>query len=126
METAHDNGAAPAALNPDAIPAELKSWPQWVARRGKVLVDPKTGGNAKTNAASTWGTFDDAVARSETDGLDGVGFVFAAWDPYAFIDLDGCLDPETGEADPWALEVVRKLETPTRSSPRPAGACTSS
>src|SRR4028119_675590 len=71
MAEAAKNGAAPAALNPDAIPAELKSWPQWVARRGKVLVDPKTGGNAKTNAPSTRGTFDDAVAPAARDGLRG-------------------------------------------------------
>jgi hypothetical protein len=116
METAHDNAAAPAAPNPDAIPAELRERDQWVARRGKVLVDPKTGGNAKTNAPSTWGTFDDAVTRSETDGLDGVGFVFAASDPYAFVDLDGCFDPETGEADPWALEVVGNLDSYTKLS----------
>ena len=104
------------ASAPDAITAELKSWPQWVARRGKVLVDPKNGWNAKTNNASTWGTLEEAVARSEGDGLDGVGFVFTEGDPYAFVDLDYVLDPETGEAAPWALEVVRSLDSYTELS----------
>lgn len=109
-------GAAVSALTPDSVPAELRDRPQWVARRGKVLVDPKTGRNAKTNDPSTWGTFEEAVARAKRDGLDGIGFVFAASDPYAFVDVDRCFDPETGEADPWALEVVRNLESYTELS----------
>ncbi len=93
------------------IPEELRGRDQWVARRGKVLIDPKTGGNAKTNDPSTWGTFDEAVHRAEADRLDGVGFVFTKGDPYAFVDLDECFDPETGELDPSASEVVERLNS---------------
>ncbi len=71
------------------VPAELLEIPQWVARRNKVPVDPKTGENAKVGdsegsekaqlskkARDTWGTVNQAVSRAELDHLDGVGFVF--------------------------------------------------
>jgi putative DNA primase/helicase len=41
--------------------------------------------------------------------------------PYVGIDLDGCRDPQTGVIEPWALEVVRLLDSYTEVSPSGRG-----
>lgn len=104
------------SFDPEVVPAELRETPQWVARRGKVPVDPKTGNNAETNDPSTWGTFEEAVAHAKRSGLDGVGLVFTEGDPFAFVDLDGCMDLETGEITPEAASIVDTLDSYTEVS----------
>lgn len=57
-----------------AIPFELRALPRWVCWRlepdpdggkpKKIPVNPRTGGNAKINAPSTWGPFDGACRGS--------------------------------------------------------------
>jgi hypothetical protein len=104
------------------VPAELLETAQWVARRGnKEPVDPKGGSNARTNDPTTWGTVEEAVSRAERDGLDGVGFVFSEDDPYCGVDLDGCRDPETGNLEGWAQEIIDELASYTEVSPSGTG-----
>ncbi|MDP9438111.1 MAG: DUF3987 domain-containing protein, partial [Actinomycetota bacterium] len=55
-------------------------------------------------------------AHAEDNGLDGVGLVFTEEDPFAFVDLDGVLDPETGEMDPGAAKIVDGLDSYTEIS----------
>jgi hypothetical protein len=96
------------------IPRALVGRPQWVCwhlRPGpdgkwtKVPVQPRTGLNASTTNPTHWGTFEEAIARQRRDSLSGVGFVLTADDPFVFIDLDHCYDPETNELDEWARAV---------------------
>lgn len=113
-------------LQPDNIPAELRSLPNWVAWRekpdakggkpGKIPVNPRTGDEAKSNDRTTWGSFDDALVRMQSDSLPGIGFVFSAESQYVGTDLDKCRDPETGKIDPWAAEIVRVLDTYAEAS----------
>lgn len=82
------------------IPDELRQLRQWVAwtmqkRDGKdtkLPVDPVTHRLAKVNDPTTWGTFDQAVTAGKQ--LSGIGFVFAADDPYCGIDIDSAPEPE--------------------------------
>lgn len=78
--------------NVNNLPEELKELKQWVCwtHENKVPRNPLTGGNAKANDATTWGTLAQAVAACEKYGFDGVGFEFAP--PYFGVDLDHCLD----------------------------------
>ena len=96
------------------IPEELRQRPQWVVwkleqRDGKPTKVPYIAGGvgrADTTDLMTWRSFEEAVTALETGRYSGVGFVFSTGDPYAGIDLDGCRNPETGELEDWAAEIV--------------------
>jgi putative DNA primase/helicase len=118
----------------DSIPPELKGIDHWVAwryelrpdRNGKlkltkVPVDPLTGTNAKTNDKTTWGTFEQAWARYERDGLDGVGLVLTLEVGIIGIDVDHCRIPESGIIDDEALAIVREIDSYTEISPSGTG-----
>ena len=107
-------------------PACLRDRPQWVAwkyieRDGKPTkapVNPLTGGLADSTDPSTWATFQQAVAAcQQRPGLAGVGFVFTPDDPYCGVDLDDCIDPETGQIKAWAADVHRQLGQLHRDQP---------
>jgi len=99
------------------FPAVLKTRKQWVLWRGadrvnqqtgdvklnKIPIAPQTLRNADTTDPLTWGTLDQCVAAlpcalEEWEQEDppayrggGLGFVFTDEDPYAGVDLDGCV-----------------------------------
>ena len=106
-----------------AIPTELTERNQWVGHRQKVphAAAPSTTVYAATDNPATWAPY--AVARLALDAgyLDGLGFVFTVDDPYVFVDLDHCRDPQTGTIDDWALAVVRRLNSYTEISPSGTG-----
>jgi len=122
------------ALNVDLIaentPACLRERRQWVAwkyierdgKQTKAPVNPHSGGLADSTDSSTWGTFQQATDACRQDGgLAGVGFVFTADDPYCGVDLDDCLDAQTGEAKGWAADVIDQLDSYTETSPSGSG-----
>ncbi|MCI8855688.1 MAG: nucleoside triphosphatase [Clostridiaceae bacterium] len=100
------------------FPAELKSLPQWVVRRGKVPINPRMGDGAKAGQPNTWATFEEAVQASAS--YDGIGFEFHN-NGVVGVDLDRVIDPETGIADPAALEAVERLNSYTEYSPSGTG-----
>jgi len=108
---------------------ELRERPQWVGWRTaerdgkptKLPINPNTGRMASSDDAMTWGTYAEAVAAYERYDLAGIGFVFAATDPYCGIDLDDCRDPETGAIKPWAQEIVERHSSYTEVSPSETG-----
>ncbi|HEY7184330.1 MAG TPA: hypothetical protein VIC84_23040, partial [Blastocatellia bacterium] len=110
----------PIPLEPqfERIPPELRERPQWVIWRyvpdgkkwTKVPFDPKTGGPAKSNDPATWASFESATlayqqAYGTARAYDGVGYVFAADDPYCGADLDHCF------GDGLQVEAARWVET---------------
>ena len=107
------------------IPEELRRRPQWVNWRieirdgeeTKVPVNPHTGGRASTTEPSTWGTFDEAIAKDP----ERLGYVFSEDDPYTGIDLDKCRDPETGEIVDWATKIIEQFNAYTEISPSGTG-----
>lgn len=117
----------------DHIPAELKARPQRVLWRGTDRLDPQTLRNADTTDPATWGTFDQCVAALpialeewEQDGPSayrggGLGFVFAAADPYAGVDLDHYRDVDTGAVADWAQAHVDALASYTEVTPSGTG-----
>jgi len=114
----------------EKIPSALKAWPNWVVWRieerdgkaAKVPYNPEyPGQKAKSGAPSTWGTFRKALNVAQTDGFMGVGFEFSVSDPFAGVDLDNCRNPETGEIEPWAMDIINRLNSYTETSPSGRG-----
>jgi putative DNA primase/helicase len=116
----------------DQVPAELKARSQWVAwdyatfpgdkKPRKLPISPSSGRPAKTTDPSTWGTFEDALARHDEDGLSGLGFVFTAGDEYCGIDLDNVVlatDPPHIKSE--AAEIVNQIDSYTELSPSGTG-----
>jgi len=73
---------------------------------------------ARSTDPSTWTTFDEATAASSR--ADGIGFAFSPEDPFVGIDLDDCID-EHGEIEPWAAEIVERLDSYAERSPSGRG-----
>jgi primase-polymerase (primpol)-like protein len=106
---------------PNTIPQELRDRPQWVAHRNKRPINPVTGHAASTTDPATWGTSDAAVAMVDGGRADGIGFAFTTDDPYVGIDLDHCRNAETGDIEPWAMEIVTRFASYTEITPSGTG-----
>lgn len=110
----------------DLLKADRK-WVAWryVQRKGgkptKPPVNPATGKAAKVSDPTTWGTYEEAVARQKADNLPGVGYVMTEDDNLTGGDLDHVRDATTGELVPWAQKVVELAETYTEVSPSGTG-----
>ena len=114
------------------IPADLVRLNQWVCwktedREGKVTKVPvniHTGGYASVSEPATWASFGEAwdyFEANRDNGIEGIGFVFSQADPFVGVDLDDCLDPETGEMAESATGVIRELNSYTELSPSGRG-----
>jgi putative DNA primase/helicase len=109
------------------LPADLRACAQWVvwrveARNGKPTKVPYAvdGRPASTTDPSTWAAFHEVVSCLSRVDAAGIGFVFAAADPFVGVDLDGALDVD-GRAAPWAAEIVAELDSYTEVSPSGRG-----
>ena len=106
----------------ETIPEQLKARPQWVVWKAvgqkpdKVPYSARTGRMASSTDLLTWGTFEEALKAYENGEYAGLGFVFSTGDPYTGIDLDGCVDPATGEVAAWAMEIVGHFDSYTERS----------
>jgi hypothetical protein len=116
-------------VEPDRIPQVLKDavqWALWKAESNpkkpgvldKVPYRAKTPGRkASSTDPTTWADYEAAydayVRRGETcaDGL-----MFACGDGFGGVDIDGCIDPQTGEIVPSAWEVIRAINSYTEKS----------
>ncbi len=124
-----DSLPQPLVVLPDSIPEELKTYRAWVlwklARVGdnwtKHPYDVRTGRKASSTDSRTWGSFEEVLHIYEAGGYDGIGFVFSTGDPYCGVDLDGAVDPQTGEVVVWAEMVIEGLDGYTELSPSGTG-----
>ena len=113
----------------------IARWVLYVISDGrKIPFNPQTlwPGNSP-DACASYGFVADCLANTraypdreppvEGPRFDGVGFRFD-WDataPFAFIDLDHCRDPQTGEIEPWALAIISRMNSYTEVSPSGSG-----
>ncbi|WP_115864517.1 phage NrS-1 polymerase family protein [Halorussus litoreus] len=111
------------------LPASLREREQWVCwkeeerdgKQTKIPVTPGTGAFASSTDPDTWDSFETALEYVETGNADGVGFVFTDDDPIVGVDLDDCRDPETGDVDDAALDIIERLDSYTEISPSGTG-----
>ena len=119
----------PIVNEPEAIPERLRERDQWVCWREedrdgkptKIPVTPGAGGFASATESETWAGFEAALDYTETEHADGIGFVFTDNDPIVGVDLDDCRDPETGDVDDAALDIIARLDSYTEVSPSGTG-----
>lgn len=114
----------------ERVPTCLQRLDQWVCwmyvqRDGKATkapIDPHTGSYADASDADTWASLDDALAAcSRFSAVEGVGFVFTADDAFCGVDLDDCIDADTGALKPWGARIVAELNSYTEISPSGRG-----
>ncbi|MUV88501.1 hypothetical protein GJ629_00220 [Halapricum sp. CBA1109] len=122
-------------ITEDTIPDTIRGIEQWICwrekdRDGKTTKIPtkpyRTSGspNAKTDDPSHWRDFETALNyhRSGRIATTGIGFVFSKETEIVGVDLDSCRNPETGEFDKWAQDVIDRLDSFTEVSPSETGA----
>jgi hypothetical protein len=124
------------------IPSEMKATKRWVMWKldpiyeankikldkegkpkfGKVPYDAKNDQKADSTDLSTWCSFDEAVARFNKGGYEGIGFVLG-WDEetgrnFAGVDID-----HLESAEDWqrARKVAARFDTYTEVSPSEKG-----
>jgi AAA domain len=68
------------------------------------------GTNAKNNDPKTWNSY--TVVVDAMPKFDGIGFCLFNSDFGAF-DIDHCRNPQTGELDPWAADLVERVASYT-------------
>ena len=116
----------------DNIPRELKLIKQWVVWNYHECGDGKwtkvpykafgnDGGRASSIDPNTWATFDSALAIYSQGIVAGIGFVLTAETGIIGIDLDHCFNREAKKAEPWALDIIRKLNSYSEFSPSGEG-----
>jgi putative DNA primase/helicase len=108
--------------------------PQWVLWKWEQRPDKTTGElkwtkppyqingqHAESDNPATWATFDQSVAATEQYCTSEIGIVVTKNDELAGVDLDHCRNPETGVIEPWAMKIVRALNSYTEFSPSGTG-----
>jgi P4 family phage/plasmid primase-like protien len=119
-------------VSPENVPPELRDRDQWViwaeeerdGKPTKVPRQPATPAQSADvpNELAHRSDFETALtAVEEHDDLAGIGFVFDGEDLVVGVDLDDCRDPETGELEDWAADVVDRLDSYTEVSPSGTG-----
>jgi hypothetical protein len=87
----------------------------------KVPYSPLTNTKADSTNPETWASYPEAVKACKEGEYDGIGFVFTPGDDLCGIDLDHCIDLETGEIEGWAREIIEELDSYTEISPSGRG-----
>jgi len=113
----------------EQVPEQLRAYLQFLCwryewRNGrwtKVPMNPRNGKAASVDDAATWADLENTLQRAVELDCDGVGFVFTRTDPFCGIDLDQCLDSQTGEITEQAAEIVALLDSYTEISPSGTG-----
>jgi putative DNA primase/helicase len=105
---------------------ELRQWLCWRSEeRGgkptKIPYSPLTGQRASSTDSKTWADYRETVKACKEHGYSGIGFVFTAEDDLCGVDLDDCLNPDTGVIEGWAQEIIDELDSYTEISPSGTG-----
>lgn len=112
----------------DNVPRALAALPNWVVWRTvrrdnkptKVPLRPD-GTAADSTAPSTWSYFEQVEAADILGNFSGIGFVFMENGGFVGVDLDGCRDARSGTIEPWAREIIKRINTYAEVSPSQTG-----
>lgn len=116
--------------NAEMIPVELKNYDKWILwrledRKGKLTKVPYTtnGKMASSTDERTWTSFETAVdTYKRSNGYySGIGYVFTKDDPFTGVDLDDCIDDESGQLTDEARRIITELKSYTEFSQSKTG-----
>ena len=112
----------------ESLPETLRAIPHWMGTRYERRKDAKIDKPPhrvvsglpvikadKTNPEN-WTTFGEAWGAYERGEVDAIGFVFNKDDSFFVVDCDHVIDPETGEIDSAAADVIHALDSYTELS----------
>ena len=113
----------------EQVPEQLHDYLQFICWRyewrndrwTKVPVNPRNGKPASVDDAATWADLEGTLQRAVELDCDGIGFVFTRTDPFCGVDLDHCLNLQTGEVTEQAATFVEQLDSYTEVSPSGTG-----
>lgn len=108
---------------PSDFPEELRDLPnRWTLfrRSDKVPID-MNGGLRRGQWYGQADCFGEVLMVQKGRHEWGVGFTFSTAREEWGIDLDKCLNPETGELTPWGREIVDDADSYTEISPNKCG-----
>ena len=98
--------------------AAMAAYHQWICWRqvprgnnksDKIPTDPVTRAPVNPLDPAAWMPYVEAQRSAKQSGL-GVGFVFTAADPFCFLDIDDCANPNGSNAwQPHALDVLARF-----------------
>jgi primase-polymerase (primpol)-like protein len=118
----------PLRVRAQNIPQTLRVKDRWVLwqyqyREGKWTKVPQqpNGRNASTTDANTWSPLVRVLQIYRAGGYDGIGFVVTEEDEIVGVDLDHCRDPKSGAMEPWAHDIIDRLDSYTELSPSGTG-----
>jgi hypothetical protein len=113
----------PLAVKPGNIPEALRNRKGREGQEGKWTkpLYQTNGALAESDNPATWAVYEEALTTYLKGGFDGIGFVVTLEDDFAGVDLDHCRDPETGAVRPWAMQIVKQLNSYTEVSPSGEG-----
>lgn len=105
------------AVNYAGIPSSVAGDRHWVLNKDKQPFDIY-GSPKGWNLSSFWAHLDQVkkVLEANPGKYDGIGYIIARDalrkdDQIQGGDLDCCRDPITGEASPWALKILQRMNT---------------
>jgi len=105
----------------------LHQWLLWRAeeRGGKLTKVPyqANGQRGSSTDPSTQVSFDEALAalNDPRGTFSGIGVAVFEENGLVGIDQDQCVDPQTGAIDPWAQDIVNRINSYTEISPSGTG-----
>lgn len=108
----------------ESILAEMRALPRWCffkiepsKKEGKQADKVPYQRNrqyAKSNDPTTWVHF--AEVTTVPAGFDGINFAFVADDGLICVDLDHRRNAATGDVEPWATEIIERINSYTEVS----------
>jgi hypothetical protein len=108
-----------------ALFKQTRNWVRWklenVDGRDTKVPYQVNGSKASSTEAATWTDYQTAVTGQSRDKTQGVGFVLAKKLGIVGFDLDGSLNPQTGDLAPWAKRIIDALASYTEITPSGTG-----
>lgn len=105
----------------DSIPAEMREEKNWIASENKQPRAPWVGHAKSVDPTDPANFTDFDEARRWCEMTHWIPGFQLSRTPFVAVDLDDCRDPETGAIEPWAQDIIDRLDSVAMVSPSGTG-----